>query len=230
MCIPHRAELPNLEVGIPIEDEEGEEAEEEDLDDEDQEYSDEEYSEEEEEEQEYSDEEEYSEEEEEEQRTQAEWEEDEEEYSDSEEYSSSAVAEDAPCEEHEQEQGEPGRRVRPRLDLADSPGQEVSLYITYADHDDFMLFGVQSMTVANIKTALYPVLGIFAFFRKRPTLLDAHGSLIVDNPIRELALSDWGIEGLVSIQVQGWSSYSSSASSSTTFTPSLGSRPPGHSQ
>jgi hypothetical protein len=213
MCIPHRAELPNLEVGIPIEDEEGEEAEEEDLDDEDEEYSDEEYSEEEEEEQ----------------RTQAEWEEDEEEYSDSEEYSSSAVAEEAPSEEHEQEQGEPGRRVRPRLDLADSPGQEVSLYITYADHDDFMLFGVQSMTVANIKTALYPVLGILPF-RQRLTLFDAHGSLIVDNPIRELALSDWGIEGLVSIQVQGWSSYSSSASSSTTFTPSLGSRPPGHSQ
>ena len=179
-------------------------------------------------EQEYSEEEDYS-----------AWEEEEEEEQEDEEVAdcSSAVAEEAAGKEHEQGQGEPVRRVRPRLDPPGSPGREVWLYITYADHEDFVLPGVQSMTIGSIKMALHTVLGILPF-RQRLTLLNSIGSLIVDNPPNPAQLSDWRIEVSVHIQVQECSSSASSSttftgggsSSSTTSTPSLGGAPPGQSQ
>ena len=154
-------------------------------------------------EQEYSEEEDYS-----------AWEEEEEEEQEDEEVAdcSSAVAEEAAGKEHEQGQGEPVRRVRPRLDPPGSPGREVWLYIMYADHEDFVLPGVQSMTIGSIKMALHKVLGILPF-RQCLTLLDGFGSLVVDEPSNLQQLSDWGIEDIVHIQVQYCSA---GASSSTT--------------
>ena len=175
-------------------------------------------------EQEYSEEEDYS-----------AWEEEEEEEQEDEEVAdcSSAVAEEAAGKEHEQGQGEPVRKVRPRLDPPGSPGREVWLYITYADHEDFVLPGVQSMTIGSIKMALHTVLGILPC-HQRLTLLNSIGSLIVGQPSDLSQLSNWRIEVFVNIQVQHCSSSASSSttftgggsSSSTTFTPSLGLRPP----
>ena len=142
------------------------------------------------------------------------WEEEEEEEQEDEEMAdcSSAVAEQAAGEEHQQEQGDSVRSVRPRFDAPGSPGREVALYIMYAGHQDFMLPGAQSMAIGSIKTALHGVLGIMPF-RQRLTLLDGFGSLIVDEPSNLQKLSDWGIEGVVHIQVQYCSA---GASSSTT--------------
>ena len=142
------------------------------------------------------------------------WEEEDEEEQEDEEVAdcSSAVAEQAAGEEQQQEQGDSVRSVRPRLDAPGSPGREVGLYISYADDLDFMLPGVQSMTIGSIKIKLYSVLGITPF-RQRLTLLDGSGSVIVEEPDNLQQLSDWGIEGTVHIQVQHCPAV---ASSSTT--------------
>ena len=82
-----------------------------------------------------------------------------------------------------------------------SQRREVCLYICYDERDDFMLSGVESMTIGNVKAERHDVLGIPPD-QQRLTLSDGIGALIEDNPGNAKTLANYNIQSLVHILVQ----------------------------